>query len=301
MAMSGEPIVSVITPFLNAERFIAEAIESVVAQRFQQWELLLVDDGSADRSTRIARAAAARDARIRYLEHAAHANLGKSSSRNLGIVEARGRYITFLDADDVFLHDKLSHQVGLLDARPGAVMAYGTTEYWFNWDPNASSVEPDRLGKLGVAPDRHYLPPALLVAFLRDPGIVPCICALLARRDAALATGCFDESVQNLYEDQVFIVKMVLHGAVFVDSGCGERYRQHADSSSAVAERAGRYHPTQANEARHVFLGWVEDYVRGRLAANRELDRALKAALRPYRHPRFDRLLRSLAIFSGRS
>ena len=292
--MNSEPIVSVITPFLNGAAFLGEAIESVASQSLQSWELLLVDDGSVDPSTQIARDAASRDGRIRYLEHPGHANLGKSTSRNLGLAKARGRYVTFLDADDVFLEDKLAHQVRLLDARSGAVMTYGTTQYWFNWDPRVPSGERDRLGKLGVATGRAYPPPDLLIAYLRDPGIVPCICALLARRDAAVAVGCFDESLQDLYEDQVFIVKMILQGAVHVDPVCGERYRQHAGSSSAVAQRDGRYHPTEANEARRVFLEWVAGYVRGVRAGNRDLDLALKAALRPYRRPRFSRLLKRL-------
>lgn len=289
--MSGAPIVSVVMPFLDAERFIAEAIDSVVAQRFTVWELLLVDDGSTDGSTRIARDAAARDARIRCLEHAGHHNRGKSTSRNLGISAARGHYITFLDADDVFLEDKLARQVGLLDSMPAAVMIYGATEYWFSWDPLGTAGEADRLGKLGVAPGRTYPPPALLAAYLRDPGIVPCICALLVRREAALAVECFDESFQDLYEDQVFIVKLLLHGPVYVDDACGERYRQHAQSSSARAEREGRYHPTAANEARRAFLEWTGRYVAAHPARDRELDKALAAAWKPYRRTWLDRLL----------
>jgi glycosyltransferase involved in cell wall biosynthesis len=288
--VSSDPVVSVVMPFLDAERFIAEAIDSVVAQDFPAWELLLVDDGSTDGSSRIAREAAARDARIRCLEHAAHANRGKSTSRNLGISAARGRYITFLDADDVFLEGKLARQVGLLDSRPAAVMTYGTTEYWFGWDPQGTAGEADRLGKLGVAAGRTYPPPALLVAYLRDPGIVPCICALLVRREAALAVECFDESFQDLYEDQVFIVKLLLHGPVYVDDACGERYRQHAQSSSARAEREGRYHPTAANEARRLFLRWVESYVHAHGRGDRGLRRALTRALRPYRGPWLARL-----------
>ena len=96
-----ELTVSVIVCFLNEERFLAEAVQSVLGQTFADWELLLVDDGSCDASSVIARQLAATDpGRFDYIEHADHRNLGLSASRNAGIRRARGRYIAFLDADD---------------------------------------------------------------------------------------------------------------------------------------------------------------------------------------------------------
>src|SRR3954451_25115181 len=80
------PRVSVVTPFLNAERFLAEAVDSVLAQTYTDWELLLVDDGSSDGSTEVARNyVGLNPARVRYLEHPGHMNRGTSASRNLGI------------------------------------------------------------------------------------------------------------------------------------------------------------------------------------------------------------------------
>ena len=84
------PLVSVVTIFLNGEPFIGEAIESVLAQTFRDFELLLVDDGSTDGSTALARARAEREpGRVLYLEHEGHANRGMSASRNLGIEHAQ--------------------------------------------------------------------------------------------------------------------------------------------------------------------------------------------------------------------
>jgi hypothetical protein len=78
------------------------------------------------------------------------------------------------------------------------------------------------LGRLGVATECVYQPPRLLEAWLRKPGIVPCICALLARRATAVACGGFDEAIQDMYEDQVFLAKMVLAGPVLGGAGCGD-------------------------------------------------------------------------------
>src|SRR5215475_5728613 len=101
--MHDQPLVSVVIIFLNAECFIQEAIESVFAQAYPAWELLLVDDGSSDASTTIAqRYAEQHRHQVRCLEHPGHANRGMSASRNLGIRNARGPYIAFLDADDVW-------------------------------------------------------------------------------------------------------------------------------------------------------------------------------------------------------
>jgi glycosyltransferase involved in cell wall biosynthesis len=278
------PLVSVVMPFLDGIRFLPEAIDSVVTQTYPEWELLLVDDGSTDGSSALARDyARGWPGRIRYLEHAGHANRGKSTSRNMGITEARGELLAFLDADDIFLPDKLTRQVDLLRQHADAVMVFGNTEYWVSWDPDRLVWKRDRLGRLGVATDRVYQPPRLIEAWLRKPGIVPCICSLLARRTAAVACGAFDESIQDMYEDQVFLAKMVLAGPVLVEPGCGERYRQHDESTSARAIEDRRYHPTRPNESRRAFLQWLEGYVAQKPAAGDErLVRALRAAQRPY-------------------
>ena len=84
--MSNKPLVSVIVIFFNAEKFIQEAIESVFAQTYDAWELLLVDDGSTDESLAIAqRCAKQYSGKVRHLEHAGQQNRGMSASRNLGI------------------------------------------------------------------------------------------------------------------------------------------------------------------------------------------------------------------------
>src|SRR6476646_9148242 len=91
--VAGRPLVSVIVPFWNARPFIGEAIDSVLAQTLEPGELLLVDDGSSDGSTDIAKGYADRfPERIRYVEHESHQNRGVAASRNLGVRHAKGRY-----------------------------------------------------------------------------------------------------------------------------------------------------------------------------------------------------------------
>jgi glycosyltransferase involved in cell wall biosynthesis len=281
---AARPVVSIVMPFLNAEAYLADAIESVRRQSFESWELLLVDDGSTDGSTACALRHAERDPdRVRYLAHPERTNLGAGPSRNLGISQAAGEFLCFLDADDVLLPSKLGRQIHLLREHPSALMVYGSTEYWYSWSGSAQAARRDRRGKLGAAAGRLYRPPALVTAYLRDPGMVPCLCGLVVRRAAVECVGAFDTDIPDLYEDQVLIAKLVLEGPVYIEDGCSERYRQHDSSSSARAVAEGRYHATQPNPARKRFLEWLAGYVSASPAAeDAELRRAIAVAQRPY-------------------
>jgi glycosyltransferase involved in cell wall biosynthesis len=150
--MSHQPLVSIIIPFFNAQQFLAEAIESVFAQSYNNWELILVDDGSIDRSSEIATGYAKRHSRVFCLEHKDHSNRGACASRNLGVRTAHGEYIALLDADDVWLPRKLEQQVAILTSQPEAGMVYGATQYWYSWTGEAQAMERDYVRSLGVPP-----------------------------------------------------------------------------------------------------------------------------------------------------
>ena len=94
------PAISVIVPVYQAERLLPQCVESVLGQTFSDWELLLVDDGSRDGSPALCDAYAAGDARVRVFHKP---NGGVSSARNLGLEQARGQCIAFLDADDALV------------------------------------------------------------------------------------------------------------------------------------------------------------------------------------------------------
>ena len=101
--------VSVIIPAYNGDRYISAAIDSVLAQTYSEYEIIVVDDGSTDNTSEVVKQYGDR---VNYLSQS---NQGVAASRNLGLAAARGEYIAFLDQDDVFLPDKLSTQVALLD------------------------------------------------------------------------------------------------------------------------------------------------------------------------------------------
>lgn len=115
------PLVSVIIPVYNGERFLAEAIESVLAQTYQNYEVIVVDDGSTDNSPEIARSYPS----VRFIkqEHA-----GTAAARNRGVMLAAGEYLAFLDADDLWMPNKLRLQMEEFDADPSLAIVTGLVE-----------------------------------------------------------------------------------------------------------------------------------------------------------------------------
>jgi glycosyltransferase involved in cell wall biosynthesis len=278
-ATSG-PLVSVVIIFLNTERYLEEAIESVFAQSHLDWELLLVDDGSTDGSTAIARGYAARHpGRVRYLEHEGHQNRGMSASRNLGIRHARGDLIAFLDADDVWFPPTLEEQVAALQAHPEAGVAYGQIQYWHSWTGDPADLARDRIEPLGVPANSLVRPPTLLPLFLQDRAAVPS--GILVRREVFGRIGGFEEQFRGEYEDQVFCAKLCLHETLFASDRCWYRYRQHPASSVSVGHQTG-----QTYLARARFLTWLENYLREQKVRDPRIWRALYSELWPFRQPR---------------
>ena len=116
------PLVTVVVPLYQTERYIAEALTSVLAQTFRDFEVLVIDNGSADNGPQIARNTG--DPRVRVVHQI---NRGLAGARNTGIREARGAYIALLDADDRWHPEKLARHVALLDARPDVGLSYSAS------------------------------------------------------------------------------------------------------------------------------------------------------------------------------
>lgn len=183
------PRVSVVVPLYQTERYIAEALASVLAQTFADFECIVVDDGSRDRGPEIARATG--DARVRVVSQQ---NRGLAGARNTGIREARGEYVAFLDADDRWAPEKLARHVAVLDGDP----SIGVT-------CSASRLIDDDGNPLGLtqSPARQDFSASYI--FCRNPvgnGSSPVIRKAvfddIAFEDAALGRTCwFDESFRQ--------------------------------------------------------------------------------------------------------
>ena len=108
-----EPLVSIVTPCYNAEKYLEETIQSVIKQSYENWELIIVDDISTDRSIEIINSYVKNDSRIRC--YSLEKKGGASIARNKAIMESKGKYIAFLDSDDVWKKDKLQKQVKFME------------------------------------------------------------------------------------------------------------------------------------------------------------------------------------------
>jgi hypothetical protein len=282
------PRVSVVIIFYNAADYLDEAIQSVLAQDFSDFELLMVDDGSTDASSAIAEAYSRETPdRIRCLRHSNGSNRGMSASRNLGLETARGEFVAFIDADDRWSSAKLREQIDVFDRYPKIDAVFGSVNYWRSWTGGK-----DRPVRTGHVQNRPVLPPeAALSLYPLGSAAAPCPSDLMVRRSAAMRLGGFEETFTGplqLYEDQAFLAKLYLHSIVFFDERCWLDYRQHDASCVASVSRDGRY-----DEVRRHFLCWFAEYLASRPhPVDERVKAAVERALFRSRHPLVARPMR---------
>lgn len=113
--MEKEPLVSIITPLYNSEKFIVETIKSVLAQTYTNWEMIIVNDCSKDRGAYIVEKYSKKDKRIKLFNN--EKNMGVSFTRNRAIDLSQGKYIAFLDSDDLWYKEKLKKQIKMMEEK----------------------------------------------------------------------------------------------------------------------------------------------------------------------------------------
>lgn len=289
-------LVSIVVPVFNAESFLPQAIESVRSQRYADWELLLVEDGSTDRSPEIARRYADEDStRIHYLQHANHRNLGMCASRNLGVRHSRGEFIAHLDADDLWIPDKLQLQIELMRRHPTAEMLYGRSMY-FEEGKSSESGQVDIPAPCGL-----YEAPALLqLTYPLGPESPPTPSEYFLRYELHQKVGGFEEAFDaqgGMYEDIAFLTKVFLHARVLIAEHCWTRIRCHKGSST---QRLRAQNPEYEHRGRLFYLAWLENYLRGQNVRQAEIWQAVERLLWPYDHPVLARAERLMARVSGK-
>jgi glycosyltransferase involved in cell wall biosynthesis len=255
-------LVSVVIIFLNEERFLRDAIESVLAQDYPHWELLLVDDGSTDASPDIAQAFVREHARIRYLAHPGGQNRGMSASRNLGLTHARGEYVAFLDADDIYLPKRLRRHVEVLTVLPGIAMTVSSHIRWFD-DPS-DPQEQDEIAyarPFFVAGDIVWEPPLGLMVVMSVPYLNVGTCNLTIRRRIAVQVGGFEEGFTSMYEDQVFAAKILARYPVYAMQAYLARYRHHGASATRRAKATTEFLVATAYADTTRFFAWLLNYL----------------------------------------
>lgn len=205
--------VSVIIPTYNRAAMLKEAVDSVLAQDFQDFELIVVDDGSTDQTLEILNA---------YREDITilrQPNQGVSTARNAGIKAASGSLVAFLDSDDLWLPQKLSHQVDFLNANPEAQICQ-TEEIWLR---NNVRVNPKK---------RHKK----LSGLIFEPSLNLCLVspsAVMIRKNLFKTVGLFDESLPACEDYDLWLRISCRHPIHLIETPLIIKRGGHADQLSA--------------------------------------------------------------------
>jgi GT2 family glycosyltransferase len=234
MASGAGPLVSVIVPCHAYGHFVTEALASLEGQIERSWEAIVVDDGSTDVTAKVVEGLSRRDPRIRYVRRARG---GPGAARNWGLRLARGRYVQFLDADDLLEEAKLARHTTLLECHPEIAIVYGAARYF----------DSDRPGSLryGRERDQPWMPCVsgtddVLVALLE--GNIMAIHAALCRREVILEQGGFDPTLPAM-EDWDLWLRCAIAGARFLytdEPSTFSLVRVHSGSLSHQAEAMAR-------------------------------------------------------------
>jgi glycosyltransferase involved in cell wall biosynthesis len=217
------PHISVVLPVWNGERFLADAVESILSEGLDSLELIVVDDGSTDSSALIAAGFARRDPRVSVLtiEHA-----GIASALNAGIAAARGRYIARMDSDDISMPSRLQKQFAYLEANPECVAVGCAIEFI---DESGASIG------ARVFPAEHE---AIADAFLNSLSAPLAHPTVMARREALLAVGGYrNDRVPS--EDFDLWIRLSEYGRLANLPQALLRYRRHV-ATVGVREREGQ-------------------------------------------------------------
>ncbi len=207
-------LISVVIPVYNGEKTIPETIQSVLEQTWTDWEIIVINDGSTDSTLEIVNGMDAPQLKV-----FSYANGGVSASRNRGIALAKGEYIAFLDADDLWTSDKLEAQFKALQDHPEAVLAYSWTDYI---DEQGQFLYPG--SHITVNGDVYT---QLLLGNFLENGSNP-----LIRKDALTAIGNFDQSLPPA-EDWDLFLRLAARYAFIAVPSAQVLYRISKNSASA--------------------------------------------------------------------
>jgi glycosyltransferase involved in cell wall biosynthesis len=227
------PLISVIVPCYNYGHFISDALESVLAQTYENWECIVVDDGSTDTTRAVVTRYESKDSRIKYIYQRNH---GLATSRNLGISLSKGAYIQFLDADDQIESRKLEFQSNVLEDAEDIDIVYGSVRFFETTSMEEPSPHGDgdsgsnQLSGSGDAILRSLIQYNLMV-----------VNAPLIRSSVAKSVGDFDGDVKGI-EDWDYWIRCAAKGYHF--QYC------YSDQTDALV----RFHPNSMSRDDRLML-----------------------------------------------
>lgn len=248
-----EKLVSVIIPCFNAEQWLHEAIESCLKQTYPHLEIIIIDDGSTDKSLDVIQSYGDR------VIWESQSNQGGCAARNRGFVLSRGDYIQYLDADDYILPEKIKKQVDGL-AKIEADVIYGDWRYQKHLADGTSFL--GEINRCGPKTD-------FLESLLSDNAWIAPM-ALLFTRDAVIRSGGWDESLKT-GQDRDFFISVAMNGSRFYyQSDCDSIYRRYGNvtvsTSSKQRWREGHFMLMEKAETKLAQSGQLSQHYRQVLA-----------------------------------
>lgn len=265
--MTQTPRVSVLMPVYNSQRYVAEAVESVLKQSFPDFELLITDDGSRDRSLKILQSYADKDTRIRLRSQS---NQGLTRTLNAMIQEARGEYVAILEHDDIALPDRLADEVAFLDQHPEVVCVSGAQDLI------------DEAGRFLTCLQLPLTNAEIQQAALAGHGSM-CHPGAMIRRSALLEVGGYNETMGLAHDLDLWlrlgeigelanlskpVVRYRLHNASLSEQHCGKQRQEAYLACERAWKRRGveghfearePWRPGKDRRSRHKFMmqyGW---------------------------------------------
>ena len=214
--MTHHPYISIIMPIFNSEHTISASVDSVLTQSFTSWELILVDDGSTDASRRISEKLTESDSRIRVFTQK---NSGPSSARNFGIEKSRGKYIAFLDADDIWGPNRLLDATYRFADAPETGVLFSRVRF-----VDAISGKPGTLTP-------HYAELDAVTLLAENP-----VCTtsnIICRRSVLEHVGRFKAGL-DYAEDQDWLVRVALDGT-YIIAGMNSEGLYYSSSATSLS------------------------------------------------------------------
>lgn len=202
---SPKPLVSVLIPCHNYGRFLGQAIESIIKQSLENWECIIVDDGSSDNTSHVADYYVRVNSRIRYLKQD---NDGVSAARNAALLASQGEFVQFLDADDKIQPDKLKSHATYLLSHPDVDLVYGDVDYFYEADGKLATDVVNRLRFPNISASGSHLLPYLIrrnIMVINSP---------LVRRSCIDEVGYFNIDLHG-HEDWEYWIRLAIIGKKF--------------------------------------------------------------------------------------
>jgi glycosyltransferase involved in cell wall biosynthesis len=222
------PVVSIIVPCYNYGAFLPDALDSILNQSLQEWECIIVDDGSSDNTKEVGLAFEMKDGRFKYVYQK---NAGLSSARNTGLSMSKGSYIQLLDADDMLEPEKLRLQVDLFKKNPKLDLIYSDILLFFGHEKNIT--RPFAMDVPPISGQGEVLLKQLVVDNFFLPGCPLC------RKELFRKTGTFHVGLQALEDWHYWFRAALLNFSFYHDTREGARLlaRSHGDNMSGSRRR----------------------------------------------------------------